>query len=119
MSKLIAEKTFSFGKHAIASNRKINLVTLVVRLEEDDGRPVFTAQGEVWNNTHTDIVRGGQCIDSLMEEYRELRLYKTYKTIHDLWKKHHLNGMYSDNSGFHHEIPDDDMATIKKLLKIK
>ena len=95
-SKLIAKKTFNFGKHAIASNRKINLVTLTIELSEDEqGRPVFTAQGDAWNNLHTDIVCGGQCIDTMMEQCRELRLYKTYKTIHDLWKKHHLNDTHA------------------------
>ena len=116
---VIAKKTFDFGKHAVASNRRINLVTLTVTLTENDGRLEFTVQCEAWNNLQTDIVWGGQCIDTLMEQCPELRKDKTYMRIHDLWKKHHLNGIYGDNRGFHHVIPDGDMAEIKKLLGIK
>jgi len=120
MSKEIAKKVFYFGKHAVASNRRINLVTLTVTLTEDDGgRLEFSVQGDAWNNLQTDIVWGGQCIDTMMEQCPELRDDKTYMLIHDLWKKHHLNGVYGDNRGFHHVIPDEDMAEIKKLLCIK
>jgi len=95
-NKTIAKKTFGFGKHAVSSGRKINLVELEVRLAETpDGKPVFTASATAWNSRHTDCVWDGQCIDTFLEICPELGKDKTYMLIHDLWKRNHLNDMHA------------------------
>ena len=88
------KKTFNFGKvDGYGNGRKTCLVTVDIELKNDEkGRPVFTASGDVWNNLKTDIIQGGQCLDSLIQ-YKELKTNKLLKTIHDLWIKHHLNDM--------------------------
>lgn len=84
------ERKINFGKHAINSKRKINDVNIVLRLEETkDGKPVFTACGEAWNICHTDIVIGGQCLDTLAKYIHN----PLFKEIFRLWKSHHLNDM--------------------------
>lgn len=85
----------SFGKVDGYKIGKRNCeVTLEVELRKDkEGRPVFSACGNLWNNLHTDIIWGGQCIDDLANEFPSLRRNKLYMEILDLWKKHHLNDM--------------------------
>lgn len=84
-------KTFSFGKHAVNSERKINEITLEIELRENkENKPVFTASADVWNARHTDIVMGGQCLDDLMEYIGDNELFRE---IHGLWKRNHLNGL--------------------------
>ncbi len=82
-------KTFSFGKHAVCSNRKENLITVEVNYK--DG--VFSASADVWNRLHTDIVMGGQCLDELVPY---LKNNETYMKIYRLWKAYHLNDMNNE-----------------------
>lgn len=81
------KKTFKFGKIAYYSKRRINTVTVTVEFE--DG--VFTASGDIYNMTHTDIVCGGQCLDTIAE-YIHTPLFKE---IYRLWKLYHNNDMHS------------------------
>ena len=85
------KRTISFGKYAIYSKRKINEVTIEIRLEEKDGKEVFTVCGNVWNMHKTDIVMGGQCLKELAN-YIENPIFKT---IYKLWKNYHLNDMHA------------------------
>lgn len=57
------KKTFNFGKIAYNGNRRINTVTVTVEFESG----VFTAVGDIYNMTHTNIVCGGQCLDTIAE----------------------------------------------------
>ena len=75
------KKTFNFGKIAAYGNRKINLVTVEVELSEKDGHKVFTASGDVWNSKHTDIIRGGQCLDYIVET--SIGHNPTFRKIYD------------------------------------
>jgi hypothetical protein len=87
-------KKFSFGKvDGYHRGRKTCEVTLEVELKDTDKGPEFTASGNMWNNLHTDIIRGGQCIDDMAEEFPFLKKNKLYAEIMDLWSKYHLNGM--------------------------
>lgn len=52
-------KTISFGKVAYNGKSKSNEVTLEVTLKYKNGKPVFTASGNLWNNRKTDIYMGG------------------------------------------------------------
>lgn len=58
--------------------------------EGEQGRLEFSAHGEVWNPLHTDIVVGGQCVDTLAALFpRDKRAQR----IREVWEKYHLNGM--------------------------
>jgi hypothetical protein len=86
--------TFQFGKVSINGNRKINLVEIEVNLKIRDGRPCFSASANVWNEAHSEIVWGGQCIDSIFTDYRkDLENRKLFEQILRLWEKWHLNDM--------------------------
>lgn len=91
------KKTISFGKvDGYGNGRKTCEVTLELELREDkEGRPVFSVCGNLWNCRHTDILWGGQCVDSLAEQYKSLRNNKFYMRILDLWQKYHLNDMHA------------------------
>lgn len=89
------KKTFEFGKvDATNSSNKLNLVTLEVELKDKDGLPVFSVCGNVWNSKQSDIIIGGQCIDTIYREYKyQLSNLTLYKTIMGLWERNHLNDM--------------------------
>jgi hypothetical protein len=87
-------KKITFGKVAYNGTRKTNLVELELSLNIKDGKPVFSASGNVWNNLHTDIYMGGQCIDSIYKEYRsQLANLPLYRKIMGLWERNHLSDM--------------------------
>ena len=89
-------KKFNFGKvDGYGNGKKQCEVTLEVELEEkEEGKPVFTASGTVWNARGTDCIQGGQCIDTVWEQYgKQLENKKLYKEIMTLWEKYHLNDM--------------------------
>ena len=89
------KKTFNFGKIDVTGNdRKINVVEITIELREEDGKPVFSASGSVWNSEQTDIIMGGQCLDEpiITEQLKE---NKTFEEILDLWHKYHLNDMHA------------------------
>lgn len=52
----------------------------------------FSASGDIWNNLHTDIICGGQCLDH-MNGYASIRDNATFREVYALWKRWHLNGM--------------------------
>lgn len=58
------------------------------------GKLEFTASGKVWNPKKTDIIMGGQCIDTLAEmvekEYKE-----EVDFVKEMWERYHLNGMHA------------------------
>lgn len=87
-------RKINFGKiDAEGRGRKINSVDLKIELRNaDTDKPEFSVCGDVWNGRHTDIIQGGQCIDSIDKFFKHDRLYKL---IEDLWKKHHLNTLHA------------------------
>ena len=87
-------RKINFGKiDAEGRGRKINSVDLEIELRNaDTDKPEFSVCGDVWNSRHTDIVQGGQCIDSIDKFFKHDRLYKL---IENLWKKYHLNSMHA------------------------
>lgn len=104
-------RVYSFGKVAYYGKRKINEVTLEIRLRDWSGYPEFTAYAKVWNNIHTDIVAGGQMIDDLYNEFATLRDSVLYKTIMQLWEKYHLHDISN--------IPAEDKELIDLLISNK
>jgi len=89
------KKEFTFGKVAYTGKNKSNLVTIEVELKEDkQGRPVFSACGNIWNDRKSDIEMGGQCIDSIFEEFEnEIKNKDLYIKLMNLWQRNHLNDM--------------------------
>ena len=105
------KRTISFGKRAV-NNPKIrnNEITIKLELRDTDKGVEFSACADVWNSKHTDIIMGGQCLDDLMPY---LKNNKTYKTILDLWKKYHLNGMHAWCQCAHEENPSEKIKVYK------
>lgn len=105
-------KTFEFGKIALSGGRKINPVTVDIRLALHGGEETFTvdkagnkvytgnktpeyleftAMGAIWNSKKTDLYYGGQCLDTIAKYVKD----PTFLEIYDLWKTYHLNGMHA------------------------
>jgi len=96
-------RTISYGKHdATGNGRKTNEVTLTVSVEPSryqskergsytEGEH-FSVCGDVWNATHTDIIQGGQCVDTIAEHYAK---DETTRNIRALWEVFHLMQMDS------------------------
>lgn len=108
------KKTFTFGKIAFNNSRKENLVTIDVELRQAGGEEVFVyengqkkvtghtpvyvefaASGNIWNRIATDILCGGQCLDTIAEYREQLEDKETFDLIYAMWKKYHLNGMHA------------------------
>lgn len=111
------KKTFNFGKIDFYGNgRRDNLVTVTVELRQRGGEDTFTVDratgektivgktptyvelsicGDIWNRLRTDIVCGGQCLDTIAKYRRQLTERDLFDTLLDLWKNYHLNGMHA------------------------
>ena len=96
------KKKFNLGKIDFHNTgRKINAVEIEIGLKESSGIDyetlkelqktlVFSASASVWNNKHTDIVVGGQCLDTLAE-YPEIAQNPIFRKIYPIWQRYHLN----------------------------
>lgn len=110
------KKTFTFGKIAYNSNRRTNLVEIDVELRNRGGEDTFTIDrktgektftgktpiytelsicGSIWNCKHTDILCGGQCLDTIAEYRDQLTEPELFDELLQLWEKYHLNGMHA------------------------
>ena len=89
-------KKLSFGKHAVCSVRKLNEIEVELTLgKASNGKPTFSACASVWNARHTDILMGGQCLDTILEHCKAMRANSLYKEIVGLWERNHLNDMHA------------------------
>jgi len=97
----MSKRTISYGKHAVGGARKASEVTMTVCVEPtvwfDTKKQQnytkgehFSVTGDVWNATHTDIIRGGQCVDYITEKIAKDR---NTKNIRALWEVFHLQQM--------------------------
>jgi hypothetical protein len=96
------KRTINYGKHAAgASDRKVNEVTLTVYVEPSKyydpktkkdyvNGEHFSVSGDVWNASHTDIIRGGQCVDDIIKHYAK---DENSRNIRALWEVFHLQQM--------------------------
>ena len=110
------KKTFNFGKIAYAGHKRINTVTVEVELRQKGGERTFTINPEtgektitgttptylellicsdIWNARKTDIVCGGQCLDTIAQYKNQLEDKDTFEVLYDLWRKYHLNSMHA------------------------
>jgi hypothetical protein len=95
------QRIINYGKHAENGTRKINEVTLTISIEPSkyydpktkksytEGE-YFSVCGDVWNGPHTDIIRGGQCVDYIVKRFAH---DKTSRNIRALWEVFHLEKM--------------------------
>jgi len=58
--------------------------------EQEAGKVEFSACGEVWNHIKSDIITGGQCVDTLADLFPH---DKKAGRIRETWERYHLNGM--------------------------
>lgn len=85
-------RVFRFGKIDYEKEGvKNNLVTVEVEFKNRniDFKEVFAVSGNIWNSRESDIIVGGQCLDEILKYVQD----DTFKRIHRLWKKYHLNDM--------------------------
>lgn len=107
------KRTFDFGKINYTGSGRRYPVTVEVELKRRGGEKTFTvdrktgertytgnttpeyvefsACGNIWNTTKTDIVCGGQCLDTIAKYVKD----PVFKEIHKLWQQYHLNGMHA------------------------
>lgn len=95
------KKTLALGKVAYSGTRRINAVELefelrtlagpkmTVDLEPIESYTELSICGSIWNESHTDIVAGGQVIDTIERLFPSKRV----RRIVAIWRRWHLNGM--------------------------
>ena len=111
------KKILDFGKISFTNrNRRANRVTVEVELSRKGGQEIFAFDpetkirmtagnapeymelsicGNIWNTRDTDVVMGGQCLDTIAEYAGQLQDKETFLELYGLWKKYHLNGMHA------------------------
>ncbi len=88
------KRTFNFGKidfEGSGSNK--NLVTVEIEYKTDGDKKVFSASAKVWNSRHTDIIMGGQCLDTIAPYMNN---NPDFFEILRLWNLYHLNNMHPE-----------------------
>lgn len=90
----IWRKKVELGKVALCGGRRINAADVEAELRLRGGAYEFSASGEVWNGSHTDIVMGGQCLDD-MKRMRFRKNGGEFDRIYAWWKVWHLNAMHA------------------------
>ena len=89
-------KVFKFDKVAAYGGRKINQPEVEVELRYDnDGRAELSICANLWNAHHTDIIMGGQCLDTLKDEFHSLAVNSLFLKLYRLWRLYHLNSMHA------------------------
>ena len=96
MSKTIIKKKIELGKISYWGKQRRNMVDVEIEIRECGGYGVpefleFSVVGNIWNNLHTDIVCGGQCLDTIAEYVKTPLM----EQIHSMWKRWHLNGLHA------------------------
>jgi hypothetical protein len=108
------KRTINYGKHdATGNGRRANEVTLTVSIEPSryqskergsytEGEH-FSVSGDIWNARHTDIIQGGQCVDTIAKHYAK---DETTRNIRRLWEVFHLQQMDAIPERFRAAIVD-------------
>lgn len=90
----IMKAKISFGKVDGYRNGRKSCelcLNMELRLNHAD-KIVLSVTADLWNTKHTDIIRGGQCVDDLWRlHHSEMADRFLYKEIMQLWEKYHLN----------------------------
>lgn len=67
-----------------------NHVTVEVEYKQDGNKRRFSASANVWNTRHSDVVCGGQCLDTIALYIND----PVFSEIYRLWDLYHLNDMH-------------------------
>lgn len=88
------KRTFNFGKIDFEGRGSArNLVIVEMEYKEDGDKKRFSVSANVWNAQHSDIVCGGQCLDTIAPFINNT----VYTEILRLWKLYHLNDMHPES----------------------
>lgn len=88
------KKVFDLGKIDYNNKgRKINLVTVEMEYTAgSDEKKRFSVCGNIWNSAHTDLIHGGQCLDTIAQYVKT----PLFQEIYRLWNLYHLNDMHPE-----------------------
>lgn len=70
-----------------------NRVTVEMEYKQDGDKKCFSVSANVWNTRHSDIVCGGQCLDTIAPYMNN---NSVFSEILRLWKLYHLNDMHPE-----------------------
>lgn len=94
------KRKFDFGCIDYEGRGKaLNRVTVEMEYKEDGDKKRFSVSANVWNALRTNIIAGGQCLDSIAP-YIDSPLYSE---ILRLWELYHLNDMHPECKHQHAE----------------
>ena len=88
------KRKFNFGKIDFEGRGSANnLVTVEMEYKQDGDKKRFSCSASVWNSRHTDIVAGGQCLDTIAPYMNN---NPVFSEILRLWELYHLNDMHPE-----------------------
>ena len=70
-----------------------NRVTVEMEYKQDGDKKRFSVSANVWNTRHSDIVCGGQCLDTIAPYMNN---NPVFSEILRLWELYHLNDMHPE-----------------------
>lgn len=70
-----------------------NRVTVEMEYKQDGDKKCFSVSANVWNTRHSDIVCGGQCLDTIAPYMNN---NPVFSEILRLWDLYHLNDMHPE-----------------------
>lgn len=79
--------------------------------KQDGDKKVFSVSADVWNTRHSDIVCGGQCLDTIAPYINN----PVFSEILRLWKLYHLNDLHPECE-HQHAAGWDKLASKKVTL---
>lgn len=88
------ERTIKIGKINFYDNEKRanHDVEVTLRLNDDN---CFSAVANVWNFHHSDILMGGQCFDTILNDFPKVKKNPIFMEVYDLWENYHLNDLHA------------------------
>ena len=90
----MTRKTIELGKvDGYGNGRKSCMADVEVEITDRNGYPELSICGDIWNNLHTNIIMGGQCLDTILGYFP--RSAKVQRIV-EVWERWHLNGMHAE-----------------------
>lgn len=87
------KRNFDFGCIDFEGRGKArNRVTVEMEYKQDGDKKRFSVSASVWNARHSDIVCGGQCLDTIAPYIND----PVFSEILRLWELYHLNDMHPE-----------------------
>lgn len=106
------KKTIDFGKIDFENRGKaLNRVTVEMEYRESEGKKRFSVSANVRDCRSSDIICGGQCLDTIAPYMKDNALYCE---ILRLWELYHLNDMHPECEHQHaagwHKLADKNVT---------